>query len=352
MTSCCPGLVRRGCCGNRISSFSFVFFLIIRHECNPQYAPPSVIQKGPTSVARHFGRNQHTRDDLKVQILELIRLDPPGPHTDAYRETSEHFWIHRLRTFQPLDLNANDEIKYKNRNEEMRLPHQPHLTNPGQQEVTLVSLKKTKQLYMFYAGNAMFSYISSKHFSNFPCFCSLQTHDIALHKHNSWVLLRLIKHPLVLVILYDDCVIAATPEGYSVSGATTPQTEVARQLGMIGDMVEAQYGDALQRVISKILNRPREQVTYDVIRSIMVQDGLLGEEVTKWKQVRLLGIYSMPIRIYSMPIRIYSIPIAIYSMPIIYYTCTFLKMNNHILYWVIFICVHIQNYYKFYNNYI
>ncbi len=85
----------------------------IRHECNPQYAPPSVVQKGPTTVARLFGRNEHTRDDLKVQILELICLNPLGPHTDAYRETREHFWIHRLRTLQPLGLNATDEKKYR-----------------------------------------------------------------------------------------------------------------------------------------------------------------------------------------------------------------------------------------------
>ncbi len=65
------------------------------------------------TVARHFGRNKHTRDDLKVQILELIRLDPLGPHTDAYHDTMEHFWIHRLRTLQHLGLNANDEKKYK-----------------------------------------------------------------------------------------------------------------------------------------------------------------------------------------------------------------------------------------------
>ncbi len=69
----------------------------IHHECNPQYAPPSVIQKGHTTVARHFGRNQHTRDDLKVQILELIHLYPLGHHMDAYCETREHFWIHLLR---------------------------------------------------------------------------------------------------------------------------------------------------------------------------------------------------------------------------------------------------------------
>ncbi len=85
----------------------------IRHECNLQYAPPSVVQKSPTTVARHFGRNRHTRDDLKVQILELNRLDPLGPHMDAYHETRENFWIHRLRTLQPLGLNANAEKKYK-----------------------------------------------------------------------------------------------------------------------------------------------------------------------------------------------------------------------------------------------
>ena len=44
----------------------------IRHEANPDSAPPSVIQKGPSTVARHFGRAPHSQADLKVQILELI----------------------------------------------------------------------------------------------------------------------------------------------------------------------------------------------------------------------------------------------------------------------------------------
>ncbi len=45
-------------------------------------------------------------------MLELIRLDSLGPHTDAYRETREHFWIYRLRTLQAMGLNANEK-KYK-----------------------------------------------------------------------------------------------------------------------------------------------------------------------------------------------------------------------------------------------
>ncbi len=51
----------------------------IRHGCNPKFAPPSVTKKDPTTVDRHFGKDQHTRDDLKVQIVELIPLDPHGP---------------------------------------------------------------------------------------------------------------------------------------------------------------------------------------------------------------------------------------------------------------------------------
>ncbi len=87
----------------------------IGHECNPDYALPSVIQKGPTTVARHFGRDQHTRDNLKVQILKFIHMDPLGPHTDDFRETREHSWIHCLRTMQPLGLNTIDKKKHKRR---------------------------------------------------------------------------------------------------------------------------------------------------------------------------------------------------------------------------------------------
>ncbi len=66
-------------------------------------------------MTRHFGRDQHTRDDLKVQILELICMDHIGPHTDDFREIREHSWIHHLRTLQPLGLNAIDEKKHKQR---------------------------------------------------------------------------------------------------------------------------------------------------------------------------------------------------------------------------------------------
>ncbi len=78
-------------------------------------APPSVKQKGPTTVARHFGRAPHSQTDLKVQILELIPLNPDSEEADIFRETREHFWIHRLRTLQPQGINSMDARGYKRR---------------------------------------------------------------------------------------------------------------------------------------------------------------------------------------------------------------------------------------------
>ncbi len=87
----------------------------IRHEANPDTAPPSVKQKGPTTVARHFGRTPHTHEDLSVQILELISKNPELDETDQLCKTREHFWIHRLRTLQPLGINSMHGRKYKQR---------------------------------------------------------------------------------------------------------------------------------------------------------------------------------------------------------------------------------------------
>ncbi len=42
-------------------------------------------------------------------------MDPHGPHLDDFDETSEHSWIHHLRTLQPLGLNSIDEKKHKRR---------------------------------------------------------------------------------------------------------------------------------------------------------------------------------------------------------------------------------------------
>ncbi len=88
----------------------------IRHKANPDTAPPpSVKQKGPTTVARHFGRTPHTHEDLIVQILELISKNLELDETDQLHETQEHFWIHRLRTLQCLGITSMDGRKYKRR---------------------------------------------------------------------------------------------------------------------------------------------------------------------------------------------------------------------------------------------
>ncbi len=76
---------------------------------------PSVKQKGPTIVARHFGRAPHSQTDLKVQIHELIPLNPDSEEADIFRETRKHFWIHRLRTLQPQGINSMEVREYKRR---------------------------------------------------------------------------------------------------------------------------------------------------------------------------------------------------------------------------------------------
>ncbi len=66
-------------------------------------------------MARHFGRASHSQADLKVQILELIPLNPDSKEADIFQETREHFWIHRMRTLQPQGINSMDAREYKRR---------------------------------------------------------------------------------------------------------------------------------------------------------------------------------------------------------------------------------------------
>ncbi len=77
MTSCCPGLVRRGCCGNRISSFPFVFLLIISIEAqglqSSEVVDPEMFPGFTVSIregAQGIQANQFW--DLYLQIISSM----------------------------------------------------------------------------------------------------------------------------------------------------------------------------------------------------------------------------------------------------------------------------------------
>ena len=59
-----------------------------------------------TTVARHFGTPPHSWDDITIQVLEFIHLDPELDTTTEFRKQRESVWIHRLRTIEPFGLNA------------------------------------------------------------------------------------------------------------------------------------------------------------------------------------------------------------------------------------------------------
>ena len=78
-----------------------------------------------------------------------------------------------------------------------------------------------------------------------------------------------------------------TPE----HGCVTPESEVARRIAIIGDMVEEEFGDRLKLALSDVMSLPREEVTYDVMRRIAEQDGLMSSEISTWKQVKDLKCF-------------------------------------------------------------
>ena len=85
------------------------------HACNtncyaePDMAPPNYNhdnRQEATTVARHFGTSPHSWDDVQVQVLEFIHLDPEKEDTTELRRRRESVRIHRLRTIEPFGLNV------------------------------------------------------------------------------------------------------------------------------------------------------------------------------------------------------------------------------------------------------
>jgi hypothetical protein len=57
-------------------------------------------------VARHFNSRNHTIKNMKNTVLETITQDPELEQSTIHRRTREAYWIHRLRTIDPMGINS------------------------------------------------------------------------------------------------------------------------------------------------------------------------------------------------------------------------------------------------------
>ncbi len=80
----------------------------VEHCSNWAMAPPSIKAQGPTNVGLHFSQTGHSTNDMQVNLLEFIRLDPNSVTTKPWRETREKFWMHKLKSLKPFGINATD----------------------------------------------------------------------------------------------------------------------------------------------------------------------------------------------------------------------------------------------------
>ncbi|ELU18758.1 hypothetical protein CAPTEDRAFT_218486 [Capitella teleta] len=70
----------------------------------------------------------------------------------------------------------------------------------------------------------------------------------------------------------------------------SPETQVADYLRIIGDRVNADYGQALDQAVEQLQSVPREQITYDMLRILaqsMLEHALIPQS-TGWYKVALL----------------------------------------------------------------
>jgi len=57
-------------------------------------------------VARHFNKTPHSyHRDVRIQVLEFIKQDRTMDSTTTYRRQREFWWIHQLKSLEPLGMN-------------------------------------------------------------------------------------------------------------------------------------------------------------------------------------------------------------------------------------------------------
>lgn len=62
-------------------------------------------KRNDTPVSRHFNLPDHSTDKLRIQVLEFIRQNRDLASTTEYRRKREFWWIHQLKSLEPLGIN-------------------------------------------------------------------------------------------------------------------------------------------------------------------------------------------------------------------------------------------------------
>jgi len=64
-------------------------------------------------IPKHFSQNDHQGiDDVRITILEFIRMPPRSPQAAIIRQRVERNWTHTLRTLAPQGLNLETPKQY------------------------------------------------------------------------------------------------------------------------------------------------------------------------------------------------------------------------------------------------
>jgi len=92
----------------------------IEHAHNWSKAPDAYKNQGKTNVRRHFSEQQHTQEDVIIQVLELIPVDPKSETATRLRLEREQHWMHQLKTIYPSGINATDGSNHSRPNRNAR----------------------------------------------------------------------------------------------------------------------------------------------------------------------------------------------------------------------------------------
>ena len=95
-------------------------YLITCTECAMQYVGETkreikvrmtehrrdILKKRDTPVALHFNLYNHSPDNMRFQIIEILKTDPDSDKSTDIRRKKELHWIYQLHTLRPVGINV------------------------------------------------------------------------------------------------------------------------------------------------------------------------------------------------------------------------------------------------------